>query len=355
MDINLTQEATSQRSPIPSESPEVSVIMLVYNHAEYLDRAIEGVISQQTNFNFELLIGEDHSTDSSLAVVARWRDLYPNIIRVITSTKNIGMMQNLRRLIVAKRGKYLAYCEGDDYWQDQKKLQIQVDFLRMHPEHGAVYTDYDHIIFRYGRWRRRSRKRSTGGVKSISEEIFKELLSGNFIQTCTLCVRSDIVDAFFCSELPNDEYPVGDWPQCLYIAGFSKIGYLDFPASVYRRAPGSVMNSGIQRHLEIAIGYQAMLSDFFSFFDVDKEQQVLALSSLHCTILSLSLFAGNKNAFYSSWHWLKENNPSSTKPMRRQIMSQVMKVNLARRTLVLFLRAYTWSSETWRYRQPVHS
>ena len=115
--------------------PMVSVIMLAYNHAEYIRQAIYSIVKQQTEgFTFELLIGEDGSTDNTLDICKEIQQQYPDIIRLIISEQNVGMHRNFARLWIRARGKYIAFCEGDDYWIDEKKLIKQIHLLDKNPE-----------------------------------------------------------------------------------------------------------------------------------------------------------------------------------------------------------------------------
>ena len=123
--------------------PLVSIKMITYNHEPYIAQAIEGVLMQKTDFPFELVIGEDCSTDGTLAVVLDYQKKYPEIIHVITSSDNVGMKKNSYRTLQACRGKYIAYCEGDDYWHRDDKLQMQVDILNSKQGCSLVYSDYD--------------------------------------------------------------------------------------------------------------------------------------------------------------------------------------------------------------------
>jgi glycosyltransferase involved in cell wall biosynthesis len=123
--------------------PLVSAKMITYNHAPYIVQAIEGVLQQKTNFPFELVIGEDCSTDGTRAIVLEYQRKYSDIIRVITSDNNVGAYENIRRTSKACRGRYVAFCDGDDFWHDPSKLQKQTDYLETHPECGLVYSSYD--------------------------------------------------------------------------------------------------------------------------------------------------------------------------------------------------------------------
>lgn len=118
--------------------------MITYNHEMYIAEAIEGVIMQKTNFSFELVIGEDCSTDNTRAICIEYQKKYPDIIRLRLPEKNQGMMLNWINNIESGQGKYIALCDGDDYWTDPYKLQKQVDFMEENGDFAlcshSVYT-----------------------------------------------------------------------------------------------------------------------------------------------------------------------------------------------------------------------
>lgn len=132
----------------PDEQPnnvpqdvKVSVRITTYNHAPYIRQAIEGVLMQQTDFNFELCIGEDDSTDGTREICKEYAAKYPDKVRLFLRQKKDkiyvnGRMTgkyNSRQTLKACRGKYIAALEGDDFWIDPKKLQIQFDFMEANP------------------------------------------------------------------------------------------------------------------------------------------------------------------------------------------------------------------------------
>jgi glycosyltransferase involved in cell wall biosynthesis len=119
-------------------TPIVSVRTSVYNHAPYIRECIESVLMQETDFPFEYIIGEDFSTDGTREIVMEYAEKYPHVIRVVTADKNVGAKANGLRCLQAARGKYIAMCEGDDYWTDVNKLQKQVDVLEANPHLSAV-------------------------------------------------------------------------------------------------------------------------------------------------------------------------------------------------------------------------
>lgn len=122
----------------------VSVSMITYNHEAFIAEAIEGVVMQKTTFPFELVIGEDCSTDNTRAICIEYQKKYPDIIRLRLPEKNQGMMLNWINNIESGHGKYIALCDGDDYWTDPYKLQKQVDFMEVNPDFAlcshSVYT-----------------------------------------------------------------------------------------------------------------------------------------------------------------------------------------------------------------------
>lgn len=135
--LNVDQDLDrfTERTPI------LSILCITYNHEKYIAQAIDSFLAQDTSFSIEIVIGEDCSTDKTLSIIENYRKNYPSLIRVITSDSNVGMIENFRRTLKACKGKYIAICEGDDYWVDTHKIQVQVEFLEGHPEYILTYHD----------------------------------------------------------------------------------------------------------------------------------------------------------------------------------------------------------------------
>ncbi|MGN0253401.1 MAG: glycosyltransferase family 2 protein [Lachnospiraceae bacterium] len=120
------------------KDPKLSVILITYNHEKYIEKALDSVLSQVTDFPFEIVIGDDCSPDDTKNIIREYRDKYPDIIRIVHREKNTGRPTlNVYETTMKCRGDYLAYLEGDDYWTDNSKLQKQMDFLNEHPEYIA--------------------------------------------------------------------------------------------------------------------------------------------------------------------------------------------------------------------------
>lgn len=121
-----------------------SVLILAYNQEKYIAQCLDGVLMQQTDFDYDVVIGEDSSTDSTRSICKEYTNRYSNF-RLLNSPdkKNLGYYQNWDRTLSECKGDYIAICEGDDYWTDSHKLQKQVDFLDKNPECGLCFTDCD--------------------------------------------------------------------------------------------------------------------------------------------------------------------------------------------------------------------
>ena len=124
----------------------VTIRCLTYNHEPYIRQCLEGFVMQKTNFRFEAIVHDDASTDGTADIIREYAAKYPDIIKPIYETENQYSKHDgsLRRIMNAQmHGKYVALCEGDDYWVDPLKLQKQVDFLEANPEYGMCYTNFN--------------------------------------------------------------------------------------------------------------------------------------------------------------------------------------------------------------------
>ncbi|HLS37350.1 MAG TPA: glycosyltransferase [Sphingobacterium bovisgrunnientis] len=118
----------------------VSIFCITYNHKNFIEKAIEGFLMQQCNFNIEIIIGDDCSNDGTTQIIDSYASKYPQIKRLIAD-ENMGPIKNMIRVALAAKGKYVATCDGDDYWTDPLKLQKQVDFLENNPDY-VICTNY---------------------------------------------------------------------------------------------------------------------------------------------------------------------------------------------------------------------
>lgn len=121
---------------------KVSIVMIVYNHERFLRSALESILMQQVNFDYEIILGEDCSTDDTRSIVEEYEEKFQGRLQAIYRCKNIGATQNFIDCLLKAGGKYIAFLEGDDYWIDKYKLQKMVDYLEKNPKYSAAAHNY---------------------------------------------------------------------------------------------------------------------------------------------------------------------------------------------------------------------
>lgn len=217
--------------------PLVSVCLITYNQEKYIAQTLTSILSQKTNFAFELVIGDDASTDGTYTICTEFEQAYPGIVKLESRKKNIGFIQNFYQTCLRCKGRYIAFCEGDDYWIDPDKLQKQVDFLESNPDYGLICSNIC-LLFQVDQRISESKSRST------RYDFSSLLCRGNEIATVSVCCRNKYVETFF--QLFFNEYLkwlMGDLPLWLYISTMSKIKYMEEATSIYRVLPESASHS----------------------------------------------------------------------------------------------------------------
>lgn len=204
--------------------PLVSVKMITFNHKNYISRAIDGVLKQKTNFRYELVIGDDCSTDGTTELISEYSAKYPDIIRHIIRKENLGAKRNAQDLNSYLEGKYVALCEGDDYWTDHYKLQKQADFLRTHPDFTMCFHSADVI---------REDNIETELFKDLEERVYtpNEILSKWLVPTGSVLV----VREFYAKLYYHPDYLFTDIALFLTLAEYGKIWCMKESMSVYHR------------------------------------------------------------------------------------------------------------------------
>jgi len=214
-----------------SKDTLVSVCIITYNHEEFIAECLDSAINQLTGFPFEIVIGEDKSTDKTLEICRGYAEKYPNLIRLITREENLGMNRNWVETIRACKGKYIALCEGDDFWSDNRKLQKQFDALEKEKE----CTLCCHANYVLNKQKQTVKKGPGRGVYTIRDYIYDP-----FFHTSSFFFRNIIDDHFF----PSWYLKVfaADHFLTLLLSKRGNIYYIDEPMSVYRMNSESISN-----------------------------------------------------------------------------------------------------------------
>lgn len=273
----------------------LSVIMTTYNHERYIAEAIESVLRQQTSFGVEIVVGEDCSTDRTMAVVRDYERMYPDCIRVITAEENVGWRKNYRRTIAAARGKYIALLDGDDYFTHRKKLQLQVELLEQNPDVGMCYT-------------RSERRDEEGGVTLYPETedcptTFEAMLRRNPAENCTVVARRELVEEYY-AEIRPDEHPewlTDDLPMWLWFAARSRYMAIDCPMAVHRVLKRSVSHDEDYRR---KIAFVDSLADISLWYDELYNNGKLhdeLQHSKHNTALWVLSYNGSVGEYIARW------------------------------------------------------
>ena len=254
MDIPCIETSDTEKL---CKHPVVSVNMITYNHEPYIREAIEGVMMQQTDFEFELIIGEDCSQDKTREICFEYQKKYPDKIRVLWWHENVSKLGgNSRRVFARCRGEFIALCEGDDYWIDPLKLQKQVDVMRQHSDVGLCFCGAK--IFRsltgtWEVWNNGHQGFVPGKISSLNYVVwtlFGKDSKGSpgaefFVMTATLLFRKSLLlQARARYEIFSWRMYIGDAIYCLGIGSLANVYYLEDEVSVYRQLVTGLTLSG---------------------------------------------------------------------------------------------------------------
>lgn len=215
---------------------KVSICTITYNHEKYIRQTLQSVLAQKTNFNFELLIHDDASTDNTAKIILEYQKKYPHIIKPVLQRENlmskgvcVDQVYNWPRI----KGQYVAYLDGDDYWTDAYKLQKQVDFLDAHADYSLVFHPAQCV------WEDNQHKPTLWGpekeeLANLDAVIWKR----NFIPTLSVMYRWRLHGAN-AALWPMGIAP-GDWYVHLLHAQVGKVGFIPQVMGVYRKHVGGV-------------------------------------------------------------------------------------------------------------------
>ena len=230
--------------------PLVSICVATYNQQDYIGQCLDGILMQQTDFPFEIIVGEDESSDNTREICKRYAEEHQDKIRLFLrdrkeshfvnpdgSTSRFNGLWNR----MSCRGKYIAFCEGDDYWTDPTKLQQQVDIMENNPEVGFVHTDFDMSVGKVGH-----SKWPTEPIVATEKLINAECHIGSL----TVMYKREILE-----KIPKlyyqQHFKMGDLPMQIEMSRECKFQYINKITAVYRVLPNSAShNSDIQKEID---------------------------------------------------------------------------------------------------------
>ena len=240
-------------------NPLVSILCVTYNHKDYIAQALDSFLMQKTNFKFQVIVGDDCSTDGTTDILKEYAKKYPDIIKPIFREKNIGATKNSLEVYSNAKTPYVAICEGDDYWIDEYKLQKQVDFLETHPDYSICFHPvkvvYDGFDFEKTDEIYPTQKMIESGTT------FELLLKGNFIQPASV-VYHWMFNQTNAKQYFLDISP-GDWFISLLHAKEGKIKMLPEIMAAYRRHPQGVWSDSIKSFDKLILSWGLHLANFY--------------------------------------------------------------------------------------------
>ncbi len=261
----------------------VSVSCLVYNHEPFLRECFDGFVMQQTTFPIEILVHDDASTDHSADIIREYTEKYPDLFKPIFQTENQyskGVKISMEYQIPRAKGKYIAMCEGDDYWTDPLKLQKQVEFLEENPDFSLCFHNVKV-------WKQKEGVMVDDFITRDvpSETDIYELAKGNYIHTPSVVFRND--KRVFNAISKMGKLGVGDYPMWMLCAQYGKIKKFDECMAVYRFGSGVWSGGDSRRNILLRI---KMLSKLINVIEDEKVKNMLEDCCEKCSKLLLEWF-----------------------------------------------------------------
>ena len=249
----------------------VSVCVQAYQQVEYINQCLDSILEQKTNFKFEILLGDDESTDGTREICIEYAKKNPGKIRLFLHNRknNIKLLGkpsgrfNFLYNLSKANGKYIALCEGDDYWTDPLKLQKQVEFMENNPDYAICYHKID-ILDEIGKFKQIEYNENPNVEYSIDDILTRTAQ----ITTQSICFRN-----VFRENIPDwmTYFKSGDYPLFAYLAHFGKIKFFDEAMSVYRKNHGGVTNEDekyfVKWYLNYIHGYDKINSQLNFEYD----------------------------------------------------------------------------------------
>lgn len=251
----------------------VTIRCVTYNHEPYIRQCLEGLVMQKTNFRFEAVVHDDASTDKTADIIREYAEKYPDIIKPIYETENQFSKHDgsLRRIVNAHlRGKYVALCEGDDYWIDPLKLQKQVEFLESHPEYVLVHTNFS--CDRNGYVFHTNEMNKVPKIDDYSTVLLSE---GNKVVTLTALFCKDALDR--TPHLADGKgWMMGDYPFWIELSHEGKFKYLDDITANYRVLEQSASHSTqAERRLEFIENSREICFFYRDYYKMNISKEVI--------------------------------------------------------------------------------
>ena len=244
------------------ENIKVSVVVLAYNRENFIVDALDSIVKQKVNFPFEIVIGEDRSTDNTARICQEFQEKYPDIVRLTSNKENLGLQENFVQSYNRCIGEYIAICDADDFWINRKKLQTQVDFLDQHKEYSACF----HRAINY--YQNDGSKSISNGLHQKKINTVLDIINSNPVTFATVMFRRGLF-----GELPLwfNQVKSNDFAIHVLNAEYGDYYFMNKVMSVYRRHKESVWGmSTFEKQAQISVLSRQVLIDHY----IDKNKSI---------------------------------------------------------------------------------
>jgi glycosyltransferase involved in cell wall biosynthesis len=302
------------------QQPLVSIIIPSYNRSDTVGQTIDSILNQRCDFEYQIVIGDDCSTDNVREVLVTYQKKYPEKIKLIFHERNIGLGANWATCVLNSKGKYIANCDNDDYWHNPEKLQLQVDFMEANPEYGLCHTDY------------RTHNRTTGEIKElrcanktvIDETQVEAVMNGHF-KCCNASIiyrKETLLQYVNFDDYIKYKFTLQDWNTWMLLAKNTKFYEMHISTSTFGIETESITRPKDIKKLEHRFAQERMCYKYVC----DHLPQNFTYRAEDYTIYQntvlLNLAYKQKNYFYANKY-------------AQRIRSKSLKV-LCARNLILF-------------------
>lgn len=253
------------------QNPIVSVVIITYNQEQYIRQCIDSILNQETEYPYEIIIGEDCGIDATREICIEYQQKYPERIMLLLQDSNQGLLRNYRDVLNLCRGKYIAQCAGDDYWHNNQKIQLQINFLENNNDYGIVHSDYDILYTNSGKTHKSVNTRFN--KKIPIGYVMKELYSQYHIVAPTVCFLKKI----FFENVPYNEFlkksfEMEDLPTFIIMSKFTQTGYINQSTATYRKGHFSVsVQSSIEKTEKFYNSLIEVMKFIFELYPNDVE------------------------------------------------------------------------------------
>ena len=288
----------------------VTVCLITYNQEKWIRQAIESVLSQQTDYQFEVIIGEDHGIDGTRAICEQYAKRYPNV-SLLPSPRNYGVAANWINCIQAGTGKYIMTCAGDDYWHNPKKIQLQVDFMEKHPECVLSYTDIDQFYENTQTLVRNAIE--SKGIKPHQGYIHDDVIHGQIsISALTSCIRRESFEKYIpIEDFKTRDFPCEDWPTWVILSAHGEFLYQPVSTGTYRMGQESITRTSnydtILKRAKQSAEMTKFLYSLFPEWGEYSEEEYFANKGIHNALIA----AYRNNDYESAKKFAKDDKTKS--------------------------------------------